>query len=81
MMDGSIHPNIIRYAERNQLEIGKRLGFGIHGSVFSARYPGGAIVAIKHHLEEYPFIREFEVYVRLDEIRIKEVCGLSCLVC
>src|SRR5438046_2132215 len=75
MMDGSMHPNIVRYAERNQLKIGKRLGFGIHGSVFKAAHAGGRTVAIKHHLEEDPFVREFEVYCRLDELRVTEVCG------
>jgi hypothetical protein len=73
MMDGSMPLNIVQYAERNQLKIARRLGFGIHGSVFSATYPNGAIVAIKHHTEEDPFYREFEVYCRLDELKVKEV--------
>jgi RIO-like serine/threonine protein kinase len=75
MMDGSMHPNIIRYAERNQLKIVKRLGFGIHGSVFAADYPNGRTVAIKHHAEGDPFYREFEVYSRLHELKVKEVHG------
>jgi hypothetical protein len=75
MMDGSTHPNIALYAERNQLRIGKRLGFGIHGSVFKATRRDGSDVAIKYHLEAEPFYREFEIYARLDELQVKTVSG------
>jgi hypothetical protein len=75
MMDGSTPTNIALHAERNQLKIGKRLGFGIHGSVFKARRKDGTDVAVKYHEEVDPFHREFEVYARLDEYGLKEVFG------
>ena len=75
MMDSSMHPNISLYAQRNQLRIGKRLGFGIHGSVFKAKRKDGSDVAIKYHSETEPFIREFEIYVRLDDFGVRQVCG------
>jgi hypothetical protein len=75
MMDGSTPANITLYAQRNQLQIGNRLGFGIHGSVFKAKGKDGTSVAIKYHSELDPFQREFEVYARLDEYGIKQVGG------
>lgn len=72
-----MHSNITQYAGRHQLKIGKQLGFGIHGSVFSAVTKGGVAVAIKHFYEIDPFVREFEVYCRLDENSVHQVCGFN----
>ena len=77
MVDRIMHDNIVQYAARNQLKIGKQLGFGIHGAVFSATTKRGVGVAIKHFYEAEPFTREFEVYVRLDENEIHQVCGFN----
>ena len=74
-MEGSMHANIALYAERNQLRIGKRLGFGIHGSVFKAQRADGSDVAIKYHVEADPFYREFEIYARLYDYEVKTVNG------
>jgi hypothetical protein len=77
MMDGSTPTNITRYAERYQLTIEDRLGFGIHGTVFQAVNKDGVDVAIKHHAELDPFIRELEVFCHLDEYRVREICGFA----
>src|SRR5688500_15227354 len=77
MMDRSTPPNIMLYAERNQLKIEDRLGFGIHGTVFQAFNKNGMDVAVKHHTELDPFLRELDVFCRLDEYRVREVFGFA----
>jgi hypothetical protein len=77
MMDRSTPHNITLYAERNQLKIEDRLGFGIHGSVFQALSKSGVDVAIKHHTDVDPFLRELDAFYRLDEYHINEVCGFA----
>ena len=77
MMDRSTPENIRRYAERFQLKIEDRLGFGIHGSVFQALNKKGVDVALKYHTELDPFLREMDVYCRLDENRVREVGGFA----
>jgi hypothetical protein len=67
MVDRIMHDNIAHYAARHQLKIGKQLGFGIHGSVFSATTERAVAVALKYCMEAEPFFREFEIYARLDE--------------
>jgi hypothetical protein len=77
MVERIMHENIAQYAALHQLKIGRRLGFGIHGSVFSATTRGGVAVAIKYFSELEPFIRKFEIYCRLDENEIHQVCGFN----
>jgi hypothetical protein len=68
--------NIIAFAAKHQLEIGERLGFGIHGTVYEATEKNIlGLTAVKLHYDIEPFIREFEVYQRLDEYGIKRICG------
>jgi hypothetical protein len=68
----AIHPNIIEYADRKQLQIVRTLGFGIHGTVAAAITPSG-LAAIKHHFEEDPFVRELDIYYRLSELNVRQV--------
>lgn len=70
-----MHENILRFAERYQLEIRDRLGFGIHGSVFEVIDRRHRKSAVKIHNEREHFFREFEVYERLDEHGVVEICG------
>lgn len=72
-----MHDNIAQYAADHQLKIGRQLGFGIHGSVFSAATKRGVNVALKHFSEAEPFLREFEIYVRLDENEVTQVCDFN----
>jgi hypothetical protein len=70
--------NLIRFAEVYQLEVRKRLGFGIHGSVYVVKSPKEfSETAVKIHTEYDSFNREFEVYRRLAELDVKEVCGFA----
>jgi hypothetical protein len=72
----AMDPNLLEFAAKHQLEIGQRLGFGIHGTVYQARELGTKRwTAIKVHYELEHYLREFEVYVRLDEHGVDQVCG------
>src|SRR5438105_3280445 len=72
-----MHDNLLQYVARHQLKIEQPLGFGIHGSVFAVSGRKRGITAVKYFLEVEPFVREFEVYARLDELAITEVCGFN----
>lgn len=66
------------YAERHNLRLAERLGFGIHGIVHvveSNAKPGRT--AIKVHRERVPFDRECAVYQRLQHARLNRVLGFQ----
>lgn len=64
------------YASRHRIILGSRLGFGIHGVVLVAQRPTEpAKTAIKIHREQEPYGRERDVYERLSQLSISEVCG------
>jgi len=65
------------YARRRQLQLAERLGFGIHGIVFSAENKsnfGKSVVKI--HRYEEPYLRELSIYQRC-WTRSGEIVGLT----
>jgi hypothetical protein len=70
--------NLIHFARKHQLRIGGRLGFGIHGSVFTAsRVKPNWVTAVKVFKDVDFFLREFAVYERLSEYEVKNVHGFN----
>ncbi len=66
------------YASRHQLTLVKRLGFGTHGTVFSAKgNPESGRSAIKIHSDKEPYLRERDVYNRLAQHRVTQVEGFK----
>ncbi|HEX5272927.1 MAG TPA: hypothetical protein VFW33_20660 [Gemmataceae bacterium] len=64
------------YAARNGLVIGRQLGFGVHGIVFSAeRQTEGPPSALKVHERGAAYSRERDVYFRLQESAVREIRG------
>jgi hypothetical protein len=64
------------YASRHRITLGDRLGFGIHGIVFSAkREAESAKTAVKIHRDRDPYRREREIYERLADLSVSEICG------
>jgi hypothetical protein len=77
-MDEDLDSLAQRYALRRNIKLGERLGFGIHGTVFTAEdntKPG--FFAVKFHREERPFERECCVYQRLREEQITRILGFN----
>ena len=78
----SVIPEIIERAEaycrRNGLKIVKQLGFGVHGSVFVAENQlDGRQTAVKAHERERFYLRERNVYLRLQEHEVTYVRGAA----
>lgn len=68
--------NAKTYASRHNLQLGKRLGFGVHGIVFAAEMhdkPGQHAVKAHEHMEAYT--RERDVYQRLYQAEVSELLG------
>ena len=64
------------YADRYGLKLGKQLGSGIHGIVLVAEsQQAPARTAIKVHERQASFLRERDVYLRLQQQRVREVRG------
>src|SRR2546425_1192178 len=66
------------YASRYNLRLAERLGHGIHGIVYAAKRniePGN--VAIKGHRSQDAYERERDVYLRLRQAGIVEICGFN----
>jgi hypothetical protein len=60
------------------LVIVEHLGFGVHGSVFSAENQGkDGRVAIKVHERQPDYLRERDVYLRLKEHEITNIRGCA----
>jgi hypothetical protein len=77
-MEDKLIQNALAYAACYQLQLVERLGFGIHGIIFSVvgnRKDGTNV--IKVHREEAPFIREVEAYARLKAAGIRKVLGFN----
>jgi hypothetical protein len=73
-----LESRIRRYAQRNGLVLGEQLGFGLHGIVFTAesqRENGTPPVrsAIKVHRRQAEYIRERDVYLRLQHHRVMTI--------
>jgi hypothetical protein len=66
------------YAQRHQLRLAERLGFGIHGNVFAAENnnkAGGTALKVHHSVE--PYLRERKVYERLRDARVSDIAGFN----
>jgi hypothetical protein len=73
-------PHLVRrvqeYAHKKQLVLGERLGSGVHGIVFDAKNQvGGGRSALKVHEHEAAYLRERDVYLRLQELHLAKICG------
>jgi len=78
MDDKLLIENARVYARRNQLQLGERLGFGIHGIVFAAENKSNfGKSVLKMHRSEEPFQRELAIYERLLEEGIGEIVGFN----
>lgn len=65
-----------QYAQTRGLTINEKLGYGVHGIVFSAeRQSEAGRRAIKVHERDGPYQRERDVYRRLREHGITEIRG------
>ena len=74
----SIEEKLAAFAETHKLCVLKRLGFGIHGSVFLMA--GGGLFqvsAAKIFEDESPYERERDVYLRLAENEVSQLAGCS----
>ena len=66
------------YAHQKGLVIAERLGFGVHGSVFSAKdQTKGGRVAIKVHERGRAYRQERDIYLRLQEHGVTEIRGCN----
>ena len=66
------------YAAQRQLQLGERLGFGIHGIIYVAEgKSAGGKTAIKAHREMEPFRRELSVYLRLQEANVSKILDFN----
>ncbi len=64
------------YCRRRGLTPAKQLGFGVHGSVFSVQnQTNGRHSAVKAHERERFYLRERNVYRRLQEFSVTDVGG------
>jgi hypothetical protein len=75
-------PELVRrvseYCERAGLELGPQLGYGVHGTVFSARNQStSARSAVKVHDRERFYLRERDVYRRLADEGVDSVLGFD----
>jgi hypothetical protein len=64
------------YASQQSLVLGQRLGDGMHGIVFAASHQtkqGG--YALKVHERSKEYLRERDVYVRLQELGVTNILG------
>src|SRR5215208_5220217 len=68
-----MNDSLDRYCARRNLKILRRLGAGKDGTVFQT----SRLSAVKAHEREESYISEREVYLRLRELEIFEICGLS----
>ena len=72
-MDESVRNKAEVYAEQQQIEIGRKLGFGWDGTVFATSRQS----AIKMFKHERLYQRERDVYLRLDEQRVVRILGFE----
>ena len=68
--------NAVAYAARYELQLGERLGFGIHGSVHVVEHKSKrAKSAIKSHRATEFYLRERAVYERLSGAGVSDILG------
>ena len=67
-----------QYAQHHGLSLQERLGFGVHGSVYSViRQDVVGRSAVKVHDREDSYLRERDVYLRLRDEQVTQVCGVN----
>ena len=74
--DEDLLENARAYASQHRLEIGERLGSGIHGIILiveTKAEPGKT--ALKTYYERDPYRRELAVYLRLRDRRVSSISG------
>jgi hypothetical protein len=70
--------NAATFAAQKQLELGERLGFGIHGIVYLAENKLDCqYSAVKAHSDYEPWLRERLVYERLHSISVRQILGFN----
>jgi hypothetical protein len=75
-MDDILVQNADEYAARQQLQLAERLGFGIHGIVFSTKNNQNENnTAVKIHRSVEPYKREREIYQRLLDAKVFKILG------
>jgi hypothetical protein len=78
MADELLIENARVYAQRRDLQLAERLGFGIHGIVFSAKHKSNfGKSVLKMHRDNEPFLRELSIYERLRDEGIGEIVGFN----
>ena len=76
-MNEELSEKVEAYARQRNLRIGERLGFGLHGIVFTAKSEAeSAERALKLHRFDQPYARERDVYARLMEAELSVISGL-----
>lgn len=76
MSDELLIENARVYARRHQLQLAERLGFGLHGIVFSAENKSNfGKSVLKIHRYDEPYLREVSIYKRLRDDGIGEIVG------
>jgi hypothetical protein len=65
------------YADKHKLQLGQRLGFGMHGIIFVAednpKTSDHGKTAIKVHRSAEPYVRERDVYVHLKDENVAQI--------
>ncbi len=68
MTRSELFDRLKEYAKQHCLDIGKQLGFGVHGIVFDAESQSKkGLTALKAHEREVDYCRERDTYLRLKE--------------
>src|SRR4051812_47572002 len=73
-MDEDILSAAETYAKRTNRLVSGRIGFGIHGTVFTLE--GNAQIAptvLKVHYSKEPFTREWDIYLRLADAQVTNI--------
>jgi len=66
------------FAKSHKLSILERIGFGIHGHVFLVEDDAfGAYTVLKAFESKRPYLRERDVYRRLEQKDVHSVCGCA----
>jgi len=78
MSDELLIENARVFARQRQLQLAERLGFGLHGIVFSVGNKSNVGKSvIKAHRYDEPYLRELSIYRRLLEEGIGEIVGFN----
>jgi hypothetical protein len=77
-MDEVFIQNALAYAAKQDLQLTRRLGFGVHGIIFSTHSKSGSgRSAVKVHREVEPYRRERQIYERLKKASAVVVAGFN----